>query len=156
MMMIRARGGGVRVDAIHDKRGYQRIRNESQSAWLRTARDDPAGRRKAELRSALMKLPSGIFCPNDMMVPGCHGLPVRGLERRSPLSLAFRGARTIRQYTPDWRKSDAWRKVKCTTTEHVAVSALDARKPVVVEVEHRGFAPDGELRHPVIRGWEMG
>jgi hypothetical protein len=28
--------------------------------------------------------------------------------------------------------------------------------PVVVEVEHRGPTPDGELRHPVIRGWEIG
>ena len=92
-------------------------------------------------------------------------------------------------------KSDAWRKTKCTTSEHFAVlgydragrslrlahlvegalvpcgsagsglseaavrqirSALDASKPVVVEVEHRGFAPDGELRHPVIRAWEIG
>jgi bifunctional non-homologous end joining protein LigD len=35
-------------------------------------------------------------------------------------------------------------------------SALDAGKPVVVEVEHRGFTPDGELRHPVFRGWEIG
>ena len=35
-------------------------------------------------------------------------------------------------------------------------SALDASKPVVVEVEHRGFTPNGELRHPVIRGWEIG
>ena len=34
-------------------------------------------------------------------------------------------------------------------------AALDAGKPVVVEVEHRGFTPDGELRHPVIRGWEI-
>jgi bifunctional non-homologous end joining protein LigD len=33
-------------------------------------------------------------------------------------------------------------------------SALDAGRPVVVEVEHRGFTPDGELRHPVIRGWQ--
>jgi bifunctional non-homologous end joining protein LigD len=92
-------------------------------------------------------------------------------------------------------KSDAWRKVKCITTEHFAVlgydragrslrlarleqgelvgcgsagsglseaavkqirAALDAHKPVVVEVEHRGFTPDGELRHPVNRGWEIG
>jgi bifunctional non-homologous end joining protein LigD len=35
-------------------------------------------------------------------------------------------------------------------------AALDAGKPVVVEVEHRGFTPDGELRHRVIRGWEIG
>jgi bifunctional non-homologous end joining protein LigD len=92
-------------------------------------------------------------------------------------------------------KADAWRKVKCTTSEHFAVigsdrsgrslrlarlvkgelkpcgsagsglskaavreirAALVGGKPVVVEVEHRGFTPDGELRHPVIRAWEVG
>ena len=35
-------------------------------------------------------------------------------------------------------------------------AAIDAGRPVVVEIEHRGFTPDGELRHPVIRGWEIG
>ena len=92
-------------------------------------------------------------------------------------------------------KSDAWRKVKSTTTVHFAVlgydragrslrlgrldqgelvgcgsagsglneaavrqirAAIDAGRPVVVEVEHRGFSPDCELRHPVIRSWEIG
>jgi bifunctional non-homologous end joining protein LigD len=33
---------------------------------------------------------------------------------------------------------------------------IDAGRPVVVEVERRSFTPDGELRHPVIRGWEIG
>ena len=35
-------------------------------------------------------------------------------------------------------------------------AAIDAGRPVVVEIEHRDFRPDGELRHPVIRGWEIG
>ena len=33
-------------------------------------------------------------------------------------------------------------------------AALDACRHVVVEAEHRGFTPAGELRHPVIKGWE--
>jgi bifunctional non-homologous end joining protein LigD len=33
-------------------------------------------------------------------------------------------------------------------------AALDVGRHVVVEVEHRGFTPAGELRHPAIKGWE--
>lgn len=32
-------------------------------------------------------------------------------------------------------------------------AALDAGRPVVVEIEHRGGTPAGELRHPVVKGW---
>jgi bifunctional non-homologous end joining protein LigD len=92
-------------------------------------------------------------------------------------------------------KTDAWRKTKCTITDHFAVTgydrqgrslrlsrfldrglvpcgsagsgltdadarrirtALDARHAVIVTVEYRGFTPDGELRHPVIREWYRG
>ena len=96
-------------------------------------------------------------------------------------------------------KTDAWRKVKCTTTEHFAVigadplrgpvrslklatlkqpgelvpcgsagsglsekdgrdirAAVDAGRPVVAEIEYRGFTPAGELRHPVVRRWHAG
>ena len=35
-------------------------------------------------------------------------------------------------------------------------AALDAGHAVIVTVEYRGFTPDGELRHPVIRGWQRG
>jgi bifunctional non-homologous end joining protein LigD len=34
--------------------------------------------------------------------------------------------------------------------------ALNAGQPVVVEVEHRGRTPAGELRHPVFKGWHEG
>ena len=34
--------------------------------------------------------------------------------------------------------------------------ALDAKEPVVVDVEHRGITPAGELRHPVMKGWHKG
>ena len=34
--------------------------------------------------------------------------------------------------------------------------ALDAKEPVVVDVEHRGITPAGELRHPVLKGWHWG
>ena len=92
-------------------------------------------------------------------------------------------------------KTDAWRKTKCSTTEHFAVlgfdrgrrslrlarlvegellpcgsagsglsdadarqirAALDVGHAVIVTVEYRGFTPDGELRHPVIREWHVG
>jgi hypothetical protein len=92
-------------------------------------------------------------------------------------------------------KTDAWRKTKCTITDHFAVTgydrqgrsprlsrfldrglvpcgsagsgltdadarriraALDARYAVIVTAEYRGFTPDGELRHPVIREWYRG
>jgi bifunctional non-homologous end joining protein LigD len=33
--------------------------------------------------------------------------------------------------------------------------ALDAGHYVVLEVEHRGMTPAGELRHPVIKGWSV-
>ena len=32
-------------------------------------------------------------------------------------------------------------------------AALDEAQPVVVEVEHRGMTPAGELRHPVVKRW---
>lgn len=31
--------------------------------------------------------------------------------------------------------------------------ALDQAQHVVVEIEHRGLTPAGELRHPVVKGW---
>lgn len=34
-------------------------------------------------------------------------------------------------------------------------AALDAGRPVVAEVEHRGVTPAGELRHPVFKGWHV-
>jgi bifunctional non-homologous end joining protein LigD len=33
-------------------------------------------------------------------------------------------------------------------------AALDDGMPVVVDVEHRGWTPGGELRHPVFKGWQ--
>jgi bifunctional non-homologous end joining protein LigD len=33
-------------------------------------------------------------------------------------------------------------------------AALDAGKATVVDLEYRGFTPAGELRHPVIKGWQ--
>ncbi len=91
---------------------------------------------------------------------------------------------------------DGWRKTRCTTLEHFAVTgieiaggrerrsvnlarlageelipcgaagsgltdydlreiraALAERVPVIAEIEHRGFTPDGQLRHPVVRSW---
>jgi bifunctional non-homologous end joining protein LigD len=35
-------------------------------------------------------------------------------------------------------------------------AALDARQAVIVTVKFRGFTLAGELRHPVIRGWQLG
>ena len=35
-------------------------------------------------------------------------------------------------------------------------AALDAGHAIIVTVEYRGFTPAGELRHPVIRGWQRG
>lgn len=35
-------------------------------------------------------------------------------------------------------------------------AVLDAGHAVVATVEYRGFTPAGELRHPVIRGWQRG
>jgi bifunctional non-homologous end joining protein LigD len=35
-------------------------------------------------------------------------------------------------------------------------AALDAGRHVVVDVEHRGRTPAGELRHPVFKGWHEG
>jgi bifunctional non-homologous end joining protein LigD len=40
------------------------------------------------------------------------------------------------------------------TMAHELRAALDVGRHVVVEVEHRGFTPAGELRHPAIKGWE--
>jgi bifunctional non-homologous end joining protein LigD len=33
-------------------------------------------------------------------------------------------------------------------------AALDDGMPVVVDVEHRGITPAGELRHAVFKGWQ--
>jgi bifunctional non-homologous end joining protein LigD len=30
-------------------------------------------------------------------------------------------------------------------------AALDAKRPIVVDIDHRGLTPVGELRHPVVR-----
>jgi bifunctional non-homologous end joining protein LigD len=35
-------------------------------------------------------------------------------------------------------------------------AALDAKRPIVVDVDHRGLTPAGELRHPVVRAWRVG
>jgi bifunctional non-homologous end joining protein LigD len=35
-------------------------------------------------------------------------------------------------------------------------AALDDGKPVVVDVEFRGWTPAGELRHAVVKGWHEG
>jgi bifunctional non-homologous end joining protein LigD len=35
-------------------------------------------------------------------------------------------------------------------------AAIDAGGALIAEVEHRGFTPAGELRHPVLRGWQEG
>jgi bifunctional non-homologous end joining protein LigD len=32
-------------------------------------------------------------------------------------------------------------------------AALDARRPIMVDIDHRGLTPAGELRHPVVRAW---
>jgi bifunctional non-homologous end joining protein LigD len=34
-------------------------------------------------------------------------------------------------------------------------AALDAKRPIVVDVDHRGLTPAGELRHPVVRAWRV-
>jgi bifunctional non-homologous end joining protein LigD len=34
-------------------------------------------------------------------------------------------------------------------------AALAEGAPVIAEVEHRGFTPDGQLRQPVVRSWEV-
>jgi bifunctional non-homologous end joining protein LigD len=33
--------------------------------------------------------------------------------------------------------------------------ALDLGRPVIAEIEHRGPTPAGELRHPIVRGWQV-
>lgn len=35
-------------------------------------------------------------------------------------------------------------------------AALEAGKPVVIDVEYRGWTPAGELRHAVFKGWHEG
>jgi bifunctional non-homologous end joining protein LigD len=35
-------------------------------------------------------------------------------------------------------------------------AALDAKRPIVVDIDHRGLTPAGELRHPVVRAWRVG
>jgi bifunctional non-homologous end joining protein LigD len=34
-------------------------------------------------------------------------------------------------------------------------AALDATRPIVVDVDHRGLTPAGELRHPVLRACRL-
>jgi bifunctional non-homologous end joining protein LigD len=33
--------------------------------------------------------------------------------------------------------------------------ALDAKRPIVVDIDHRGLTPAGELRHSVVRAWRV-
>jgi hypothetical protein len=42
------------------------------------------------------------------------------------------------------------------TISRLQSAALDAGKPVVIDVEFRGWTPAGELRHPVFKGWHEG
>ena len=35
-------------------------------------------------------------------------------------------------------------------------AALQTRAHIVIDVEHRGHTPAGELRHPVYKGWHSG
>ena len=35
-------------------------------------------------------------------------------------------------------------------------AALEAGQAVIAKIEYRGFTPAGELRHPVVRGWQQG
>jgi bifunctional non-homologous end joining protein LigD len=32
-------------------------------------------------------------------------------------------------------------------------AARDAKRPIIVDIDHRGLTPVGELRHPVVRAW---
>jgi bifunctional non-homologous end joining protein LigD len=32
-------------------------------------------------------------------------------------------------------------------------AVLDAKRPIVVDIDHRGLTPAGELRSPVIKAW---
>jgi bifunctional non-homologous end joining protein LigD len=34
-------------------------------------------------------------------------------------------------------------------------AALDAKRPIVVDIDHRGLTPAEELRHPVARTWPV-
>jgi bifunctional non-homologous end joining protein LigD len=34
-------------------------------------------------------------------------------------------------------------------------AALDAKRPIIVDVDHRGLTPAGELWHPVVRAWRV-
>jgi bifunctional non-homologous end joining protein LigD len=34
-------------------------------------------------------------------------------------------------------------------------AALDAEQPIVVDIDHRGLTPTGELRHPVVSAWRV-
>ena len=49
-------------------------------------------------------------------------------------------------------------KVQASARPAASLSAKPstAGRLVVAEVEHRGYTPWGELRHPVVRGWEAG
>jgi bifunctional non-homologous end joining protein LigD len=44
---------------------------------------------------------------------------------------------------------------RCRAHSRAARAALGEGRRVVVEVEHRGITPAGELRHPVIKGWNV-
>jgi bifunctional non-homologous end joining protein LigD len=35
-------------------------------------------------------------------------------------------------------------------------AALYAKRLIVVDIDHRGLTPAGELRHPVVRAWRVG
>jgi bifunctional non-homologous end joining protein LigD len=32
-------------------------------------------------------------------------------------------------------------------------AGLDAKRPIIVDIDHRDLTPGGELRHPVSRAW---
>jgi bifunctional non-homologous end joining protein LigD len=34
-------------------------------------------------------------------------------------------------------------------------AALDAKRPIVVDIDHHSLTPAGELRHPVVRAWRV-
>lgn len=34
-------------------------------------------------------------------------------------------------------------------------AALDAKRPIIVDVDHRGLTAAGELRHPVVKAWRV-
>jgi bifunctional non-homologous end joining protein LigD len=34
-------------------------------------------------------------------------------------------------------------------------AALDAKRPIIVDIDPRGLTPAGELRHPVVKAWRV-